>query len=371
MTLTQRHHGACAAGRALLTLLLTAAPAAAQGAAADVFTSSNDANANSVLAFQRDPSGHLVPSGTYATGGAGTGTGLGNQGAVTLDRSGRRLLVVDAGSDTVSVFGVGPHGLRLLDTADSGGAQPISVTLHGDLVYVLNEGGDGNVAGLRLSPHGRLSPIDGSSRPLSVQGPDPAQVAFTSDGRFLVVSEKDTNTLVTYRVGVDGLAGDPVANASAGVTPFGFSFDNRSRLLVSEAAGGSAGASTVSSYDLQADGSLAPITSALATTQSAACWLIATKNGRHAFVTNTGSDTITGLAIGHDGSLTLLDPTGVSAPAGDAPIDAALSRSGRFLHVLNGSDDTISTYRVGPNGHLAPVETLGPLPPAVNGLAAL
>jgi len=356
----------------LVASLGGAAPVGAQGLAATgaVFTASNASDGNAVLFFRRNAAGRLTHLGDFATGGDGSGGGLGNQGGVALDTASRHLFVVNAGSDTVSVFGVEPRGLTLLDEEPSGGTSPISVTSYGDLVYVLNAGGDGNIAGFELAVDGTLSPLAGSIQPLSGAATGPAQIGFSPDGRFLVVTEKGTNTIVTYAVGDDGVAAPPVVTTAEGITPFGFSFGHRGRLLVSEATGGAVAASTVSSYELLSDGTLDAITSALATTQSAACWLVATGNGRYAYVTNTGDDTVTGLEVARDGSLSLLDAGGVTAVAGGAPIDAALSRDGRFLYVLNGADDTLSEYRVGADGSLEPVAQLGGLPSSVNGLTA-
>ena len=129
------------------------------GAAGAVYTQSNDAAGNSILAFDRSADGALAPAGSYATGGLGTGAGLGSQGAVVLDDD--LLLAVNAGSDQVSVFRVGERGLRLADVEPSGGDQPISVTVQDGLVYVLNAGGTGNVSGFRLSERGNLRPLDG------------------------------------------------------------------------------------------------------------------------------------------------------------------------------------------------------------------
>lgn len=341
---------------------------AASGA---VFTATNDADANAVVVFRRSARGHLRFLDVVPTGGAGSGGGLGNQRGLVLDRSGRHLLAVNAGSDSLSLFGVTPRGLRLLDVADAGGVQPISVTVDGDLVYVLNAGDGGSISGFTLGEDGSLTPLAGSTRPLSGTATGPAQIAFTPDGEHLVVTEKATSTIVTYAIGDDGLPGDPVVTPAEGVTPFGFDFGHRSRLLVSEATGGDAGASTVSSYAIEPDGTLQPITSALATGQSAACWLVATGNGRFAYTTNTGSDTVTGLSVGRDGSLALLSEDGVTAAAGDAPIDADFSRNDRYLYVLDGGDDAISVYRVRADGSLETLQTVEGLPASVNGLAAL
>lgn len=249
--------------------------------------------------------------------------------------------------------------------------MPISVTTHGDLVYVLNAGGDGNIAGFRLATDGTLSPLAGSIHPLSDSDADPAQIAFSPDGQFLVVTEKANNTIVTYQVGDDGLPSGPIVTTSEGVTPFGFSFGHRNRLFVSEAFGGGVDASAVSSYELLADGTLAPITSSLPTTETAACWLVVTGNGRYAYTTNTGSASVSGVRIARDGSLSLLDADGDTGQAGNGPIDAALSRNSRFLYVLNGGDDTLSVFGVAANGSLMPLPGVGGLPAGTNGLAAL
>lgn len=354
----------------LLAVASTSSAAPAQGAFHAVYTASNDTNANEVIAYDRSPSGSLDLRGTYATGGLGTGGGLGNQGGIALDRAGQHLLVVNAGDDTVSIFDVRPRGLVLMDVEPSGGSQPISVTVSHGRVFVLNAGGDGNIAAMAIESDGTLTLLPGGSTGLSSPAPGPAQIAFSPDGRQLLVTEKATNNLVTYRVDPTGRPTDQVVTASEGTTPFGFSFSHRSRVMVSEAAGGMPRLSTVSSYDLRADGTLVPLTSALPTTQTAACWLVTTPSGRFAYTTNTGSDSVTGLTIGGGGSLGLLDTDGYTAAAGDAPIDAAFSHDGRFLYVLNGADDSLGAYRVRSDGSLQSIGSLTGLPAGVNGLAA-
>lgn len=365
MTVTVR------AAAAVALCVLLAAPAAAQSFffSGAVFTSTNDAGGNNVVAFARDGRGNLKHIGNFPTGGTGTGSGLGNQGGVVLDQEGRYLFVVNAGSDSISVFRVLHQGLVLRDLEPSGGSRPISLTVYGDLVYVLNAGGAGSITGFELSRHGTLSPLADSTRPLGGNGTGPAQIGFSPNGRLLVVTEKATNTIVTYLVDDDGLPGEPVVTASAGVTPFGFSFGNRGRLLVSEATGGAMGASTVSSYDLLSDGSLVPITAALPTAQSAACWLVTTRRGRLAYITNTGSNTVTGLRIARDGSLSLLDEDGSTAATGATPIDAAVTRNGQFLYVLDSGDGSLSAFRVRFDGALDPLPGMGGLPAGTNGLA--
>lgn len=337
-----------------------------------VYLMSNAAGPNEVLVFRRGPDGSLESAGAVATGGSGAGAGLGNQGAVTLTEDGRFLLVVNPGSDDVSVFAVGPGGIRLTDVEPSGGAMPISVAVHRRLVYVLNGGAPNGIAGFRLHPDGTLSALPGSDRPLSGPAVGPAQVGFVPGGRALVVTEKGTNTITTYAVGRDGLASPPMPHPAAGETPFGFAFDRRGRLIVSEAFGGAPDASTASAYAVDRNGDLRLLDGPEATTETAACWVAIPSRGTFAYTTNTGSGSVTGFRIDPRGDLTRLDAdgvTGVTGP-GSMPIDAAFSRDGRFLYVLGSGSHELTEFRLGPRGGLTALGAVSGLPAAANGLAA-
>jgi 6-phosphogluconolactonase len=195
-------------------------------------------------------------------------------------------------------------------------------------------------------------------------------VSFDPKGRTLVVTEKDTNLIDTYEVNRHtGRASGPNPQPSAGQTPFGFAFDPRGHLIVSEAFGGAADASAVSSYEVD-DGIIDPITPSAATTETAACWIVVTKDGRFTYTTNTGSGSISGYRISRGGELDLLDADGVTGVTGPGPIDMALTRGSRFLYSLNSGDGTISGFRVQKNGDLSPIGGASGLPTAANGLAA-
>jgi len=341
-----------------------------------VYVATNGAAGNEVLVFDRAARGTLTPAGSFATGGLGTGGGLGNQAGLVMSEDERYLFVVNAGSDELSVLGIDRRGLTLVDKVYAGGTRPISVAVHRDLVYVLNAGGAvggaDSIVGFRQGPHGRLTEIAGSSRPLSADNTGPAQIGFTPDGGVLVVTEKATNAIVTYVVGRDGLASGPIVHASSGATPFGFGFGKRDALIVSEAFGGALDASAVSSYLVGADGSLTVVTPSLATTETAACWIVVSGTGRFAYTTNAGSGTIAGFAIDFDGALALVDAdgaTGVTGP-GSVPLDMALSRDGRSLYSLNGGNGTIGAFSVGADGSLQPLPFTAGLPAGANGMAA-
>jgi len=342
----------------------------ARGTAGAVYTMTNATSGNEVVAYDRLANGSLRYSATYPTGGNGTGDGLGNQGGVVLSDNGRWLLVVNAGSDEVSLFFVHRRGLTLADTVPSGGDLPISVAIYGDLVYVVHGGSD-DITGLRIGRHGTLTPVPGSTQSLSGAGVGPAQIGFSPDGRFLLVTEKNTNLIDVFPVFRDGSVGPADSYAAAGTTPFAFGFGKRDQVFVSEVFGGADDAGAVSSYELTRDGVLEVIDGSVPNTETAPCWLVVTRGGRYLFTTNTPDDSLSAYAIDFEGRLTLVDPDGRTGEpgAGTRPLDMDLSDDGRFLYTLDIGTDTISTFRVGPNGSL---RLLGDVPgvPGANGLAA-
>jgi 6-phosphogluconolactonase (cycloisomerase 2 family) len=337
-----------------------------------VYSMSNAIAGNSVLAYNRSADGSLTYSSSYSTGGLGTGGGLGNQGGIQLDQSGKTLLVVDAGSNEISSFRVNGDGsLDLAAKVASGGVMPISVTISDGLVYVLNAGGAGNISGFTLSAQGDLAPIAGSTRPLSTNASGPAEVAFDPTGTRLVVTEKNTNRLSTYTVDGSGVAHGPTVTPAAGVTPFGFAFTNNGTLVVSEAFGGAANSSAVSSYASDGD-AWSVISASVPTTETSACWIAITNSGRFAYTTNATSGTITGYAI-HDGALTRLDADGVTGNigAGSAPTEMAISRDSKFIYAFSGTTHRIAAFAIGGDGSLTALsDWAGSLPASANGLAA-
>ena len=347
---------------AMLALAAAANASSSDNSPGAVYTLTNSPAGNAVVAYNRAADGTLTPQGTFPTGGAGAGTGLGSQGAVVLSEDGRQLVAVNAGSNSVSLFSVRPGGLDLEATAPSGGIRPISVSVRGNLLYVVNAGGAGNISGLVVG-RDSLTPLAGSTQPLGAGSSGPAQVQFAPNGSSLVVTEKASSTIDVYPIGLDGRAGAPVVSQSSGGTPFGFDFDNRGHLLVSNASG------SASSYSIAGGASV--ISGAVATHQGAPCWLVASKNGRYAYTANAGAGTISGFSVGEDGRLALLDPTGATGllGAGSHPLDEAVSNNGRYLYNLTDGFHTISTFAIAEDGSLT-LAGSEPVPAGAAGLAA-
>ncbi len=328
-----------------------AATASAQGhhsptPAGHVYEATNASNGNAIQVFDRWADGRLIAAGLVATGGAGTGASLHSQGGVV--REGDLLFAVNAGSATVSALQITRQGLVLRDTIPTNGTMPVSVTAHGGVGYVVNQGSD-TISGFRYAKDGDLTPLPGSTRALTPNAAggitDAAQVEFTPDGSTLLVTEKASNTLDTFAVR-GGYAGAAVPHASAGTTPYGFAFDPRGHAIVSEAASGSA-----SSYDVSRRG-VRTLSSAVSDTQAAACWLVTARG--YAYAVNAASGTVSSYTVAKNGTLTLKEA--VAANTGAGGTDAAVSADQHFLYVRMGGG-LVSSWSVGRDGSLTDLGT--------------
>jgi DNA-binding beta-propeller fold protein YncE len=333
-----------------------------------VFLQTNDGAGNAVIVFARGEDGRLSEVGTYPTGGRGAAQPgavvdpLASQGSLTFDRAHRLLYAVNAGSDTITVFAVQGRRLQRMQVLPSGGHLPVSISQAGDLVYVLDAGGDGAISGFRV--HGRrLQVIAGSTRGLGLGNPaeppflaSPSQVALTPDGQQVIVATKTHATLEVFPLDRAGRpAADPVVTGTgAGTVPFALSFDPAGQLQVADATGGAY------SYTVGTSGTLQPVSPFVANGQAATCWSVNAQG--FLYVANAGSATITGYRVDPAGRLALLDPSGVSAHTDAGPIDLAATADGRFLYQHAAGAGAIDEFRVGADGSLTPIGTDSGLP---------
>ncbi|MCE9593055.1 MAG: lactonase family protein [Planctomycetes bacterium] len=347
------------------------APALAQSKGV-VFTLSNSAASNEVLAYDRDAQGHLTFRAAYPTGGTGSDSGLGSQNAIWLSKNGKQLFAVNAGDDSVSAFKVTPDSLQLTDVESAQGVKPVALAQRGPYLYVVNSGAEGNVAGFRVTAQGALVPIPGALRALSTTSSAPAQIEVTPDGKHVVVTEKATGSIALYPVVAGGALGAPTLATSSGMTPFGFAFGKKGALIVSEAFGGAVDGSAVSSYRLDESGGLDPISASVPTTETAACWIALTGDGRFAYATNTGSGTVTGYRVNPTTAvLEILDDDGLTGVlgAGTNPLDAGITKDDRLLFVLSPATNEIAEFTVRNDGSLEKLPSAFGIPSHAVGLA--
>jgi 6-phosphogluconolactonase (cycloisomerase 2 family) len=322
-----------------------------------VFVQSDNVAGNTVIAYHRSADGTLSQFGSYDTGGLGgvlTGSvvdHLASQGSLTLDPSRHTLYAVNAGSDTVTVFGVDGDALTRQAVVPSGGSFPVSVAVHGNLVYVLNARDGGSVQGFRRSGSG-LAPLDGSHRTLGLNAsatPEfvntPGQVAFSPDGSQLVVTTKANGSDVDVFAVTDtgSLSDSPTVNPLPGAVPFAVSWDGAGRLVLAEA-----GTNSVATFTLDSAGVLHAVDTA-ATGQAATCWIV--RSHDRFYASNAGSASLSGYQVTDDGNLTSLGVTGTHP----GTVDATATRDGRYLYVQAGKVGQVDAFRVATDGSLTPI----------------
>jgi 6-phosphogluconolactonase (cycloisomerase 2 family) len=257
--------------------------------------------------------------------------------------------------------------LTFASVVGSQGTAPISVTTHGSLVYVLDNGTatvPGNIAGFSLSGSGSLTFIPGSARPLS--GPantSPEQIGLSNSGNVLVVTEKAAGVIDTYAVGKQAVAGAPIMTPSNSAGPYGFAFTPQGYLVLSEAAAG-----TLSSYSVSDSGSLRTLSGSLPDFGNAPCWVAVSPNGQYVYTSNAHGGTISGYAVSGDGKMSLF--SSVAAKTSIPSLDLAFggSNHNQFLYLLNGN--SITSFQAYPDGSIAQTSSVGGLPGSATGLAS-
>lgn len=365
--------------RAVALALVAAATHAAQAddllAPHAVFVMTNDADENSVVSYERSREGALSNPHRVPTGGRGSGgtvDPLASQGSLTLSNDGAWLFAANAGSGTVSLFRVFGSRLLLTDRVPTGGSEPNAIAQHGNLVYVLNTAASSNVVGFRLD-NGHLRRIDDSLRLLSGNTVNSSSLAFSPDGKFLVVTERAGNHIDVFRVQNDGRLAPIVVNDAAAPGTFSAVFAPNGTLIVSETGAGGPLGSTISSYAIASNGNLLPVSTGVPTLGNANCWNVVTPDGRFVYASNAGSSSIAGFRIGAHGELAPIGSTVVGAnPDGSANLDVTISSDGRFLYSLNAGTGSVGAFAIQRDGSLVGLGTRGGLPAAsgLNGIAA-
>ena len=358
-----------------------------------LYAATNELAGNRIAIFRRGRDGQLAFVESVPTGGAGSGGFEGSaNGLILASRGGESspnnltgsdtfLLATNTGSGSVSVFRTVGESLELVENESAGINHPISVTVSHGIVYVLNGGatnclgGAPTITGFRLESEGSLTPIPGSTRPVSGGvASGCTQVSFTPAGDVLVVTEKNADVISTYTVDSDGVAAGPLTNQSSGNGPFGFTFTQTGRLLTAENFQGAAFQGAASSYEVAGDGALTPVSGPVRNNRSDTCWIVITDDQRYAYVTNAMTNDISSYRVDPDGTMTLLES--VAGPADELPApfaipaDLTLSRDSRFLYARNVRDGDIFAFEVGVDGTLALIQVLSrALPPGAIGVA--
>ncbi|WP_329560976.1 lactonase family protein [Kitasatospora sp. NBC_01266] len=336
-----------------------------------VFVQTDNLSGNQVIAYHRSDNGQLTQAGSYDTGGLGGMLAdsvvdhLASQGSLTYDERHALLYAVNAGSNTVTVFAVDGDHLERRQVISSGGQFPVSVAVHGDVVYVLNALDGGSIQGYRVH-EGHLDLKAGWNRCLGLDPTavpqftnTPGQVGFTANGTQLVVTTKaNGNNLDVFAIDRDGApSADPVVTNLPGAVPFGFVPAGHGGLFLAQA-----GPNALSTVQLHPDGT-ATQQGFAATGQSATCWVV--KVGDLVYVSNAGSSTLSGFRASDHGAT--LTPLGTAATH-PGTVDTAVSdtKAGRYLYAQTGGQGIVDEFTVNDDGSLTGIGSVL-VPDAVGG----
>jgi 6-phosphogluconolactonase len=369
----------CAPTLAMLLTLLTMSWGTARAGDGTLYMTTNEDAGNRLATFARNAKGFLDFPVFYSTGGTGVGAELGSQGAIAIDAAGANLYLVNAGSDSISVFDLTKKEPTLTQIISSGGTFPKSLTVSDGLLYVLNAGGSiggvDTITGFKVASTGKLTALANSTQSLSGPSVLPAQVSFSPDGQWVVVTERNGNFIDVFGVKADGRTTAPTFTPSPVTDTLGFLFTSQGYLVTTQANNGTPPGS-VSSYQILPNGTAKAITNTLVTgTQLAPCWNAITSNGKYIYTVNTASATITALAVDENtGTLTLLNPVGGGGlagilPPGTGPTDLAILDS-NILYANVAGNGQIAAFTIEKGGALAELflSPVGVLPAFATGM---
>jgi 6-phosphogluconolactonase len=361
-----------------VVIAVTAPSTRAQIPGETVFVMSNAADRNEVIVFSQSADGHFYETGRYDTHGRGSGgitDPLQSQGSLRLSRDHALLFAANAGSGTISVFRVFRSSLFLVDQVPSGGSEPLSVAQFGNLVYVLKSAGSGSIVAFHLRPDGHLRQIENSTTYLTVTNSGGSSLSISPNGGLLAVTERLPNNIDIFRINSNGTLGAIAVNKSTAPGVFDAVFAPGGNLIVSETGpAGAVDASAISSYTVQANGTLVAVSQSVPTFGQANCWNAVAPNGKWTYVSNAGSSTISGFSIGQGGALTPVGGTVVGTnPTGSTNLDSTVSGDSKYVFTLNSGSGTIGVFAIQSNGALSSVDEIDGLPQSVgmNGIAAL
>ncbi len=332
---------------------------------------------NEVVAYERLVDGRLNLKERFPTGGRGSGgttDPLQSQGSLTLSGDHNLLFAVNSGSGTISSFHI-VGGLPLLvDQEPTGGSEPVAVAEHNGNVYVLNAGGNGAIVVFRADHVGRLHQVKDSTVYLTATHSGGSSIAVSPDGRTLAVIEKVSNNIDILPILPDGTLGAIVVNQSVTPGVFAAVFTPGGKLIVSENQPIQTLKSSISSYTINGDGTIAAVSQSLPTLGDGNCWNVLTPNGKYIYADNSATSTIAGFSVASDGTLTPVGGTIVSyKPSGTTNLDIAVSSDGKYLYTLNSGTGTVGISAINADGSLQDYGEIGGLPSTVgfNGIAAL
>jgi 6-phosphogluconolactonase len=366
-------------------LLPTVAQAKKKPVVGHVYTQTNSLTSNRVVIFNRYKNGSLVKAGSVKTNGTGAKSPdcsppgpvicpfNDSNGSLRLSPDGRLLFVTNGGSNTIATFLVKKNGLKLASVTPSGGGFPLSTTMHGNVLYVLNYT-TGNIKGFTVKNNGHLKAIKGATQSVSTPGAGGhvGQIGFDPSGHTLIVSERGPSIVDTFVV-KNGVAGPAKAHAGGFPGSYGFDITSSGHVLMSDGGAPPFITGAITSWALHPNGGLSMIETTGADPSdpnnanppnhgAGSCWTVITPDGKYAYVTNSTAKTISRVKLDANGHFTVLGVTAIPnsefAMLTNIPADEGFSPNGKVLYVTvpslyAGNTGRVDAWAVHGNGGLS------------------
>ena len=325
-----------------------------------VYAITNPNGPNAIAAYEANPeTGELIFLGVYPTGGVGTGRLVDSQSPLVVNPDGTLLFAVNPGSDDISVMAIGADGslAPVNGPVPSRGVEPASLALRNNLLYVANKGDAVNppsYCGFTVEADGALTRI--RRRITLAIGDNPTQLVFNHDGSMLIGIRFGSGGLDCFSVRSNGrLRFLAELNNQRGPFAGVFNPSAGNQLIVADARLPGA-----ASYLVSEDGLVSQIATVSNAPERAACWIVAHTDGQRAWVSNTGTNSLSLYTIGATGALRL-EGTHSTAAFGRTPFEIALDPSNRFLYQLNigSGNQSINALRVTASADSAGLADIG------------
>lgn len=364
-----------------------------------VYTQTNDLSNNEVVIFNRYKDGSLAQAGSVKTNGTGAKSPdcsppgpvicpfNDSNGSLRLSPDGRLLFVTNGGSNTISTFIVKKNGLSLASVTPSGGTFPLSTTMHGNVLYVLNYT-TGSIKGFTVKNNGHLHAIKGATQSVGTPGAGGhvGQIGFDPSGKTLIVSERGPSLVDTFVV-KHGVAGPAQTHPGGFPGSYGFDITHNGHILMSDGGAPPFDTGAITSWALHPHGGLSMIQTTGADPSDpnntnppnhggGSCWTVITPDGRYAYVTNSSAKTISRVKLNANGTFTVLGLTTIPDSEFNAltniPADEGFSPNGKVLYVTvpslyAGNTGRVDAWAVRKNGDLTLIGSTPSVLPAGTG----
>ena len=287
--------------------------------------------------------------------------GIDNPSFLAFDHEQRFLYVVHGDLADISAYSVDQATGRLtfLGRQSTEGRNPAHLLIDASNRFVLVANyATGTVAVLPRNPDGSLGPVRQVVANPGIPGPHkidqtfshPHEIAYSPDGRFLVVPDKGLDRVFTYRFNGDRgelLPGDtPFVQIRPGAGPRHIAFHpSLPFAFIAHELDASVGAYR---YDALR-GALTPFqvipsVPGSFTGANTAAEIAITHDGRFVFVSNRGHDSVGSFAV--DPANGRLEPLGWVSTQGQGPRFFVIDPSGEWLFAANENSDSIIAFKI-------------------------